>query len=377
MNNLDILNIRSNSFIRAASQLVSRYLIGYLLGIFFLSIAHIYVTPAGGPISHGAGYAWLAQNPFNFAQGHELQNRILTPIMAHYVGMSAPLQFIMFMNMICAFFIATAYVACRYEGLPPKIAALASAIFTFSSPVLFQIHYAGFTDITSYALVFLAILTVQGRFLWALFLALAILNHERNLFVYPWFLFYYFLRNDRRFLRTAWAVILMVVSLVPWRLYVQMVASYKAPAFSAEHYLSLNWWGTFGSISAHLYTGFFQTFKLMWALPAYALMIHIRRKNLAEVVLYFMIVTSAFMTLFLGTDTSRYLSISFPVIWFGFLTLAKEWEAPTFYRRVPHLFLLNLFVPQYYVGQNREFRFHSLPASWLWKKLFAVVTWEF
>lgn len=366
-----------NSFILAAAQLIYRYLIGYLLAIFLLSIAHIYVTPAEGPVAHGAGYAWLAQDPFNFAQGHELQNRILTPLMAHYAGIKTPLQFIMFMNLICAFFIATSYVACRYESLSPKIAVLCSAIFTFSLPVLFQIHYAGYADITSYALVFLAILTVQGRFLWALFLALAILNHERNLFVYPWFLLYYYLRNDRSILRTACAMILMALSLLPWRLYVQMVASYKAPAFSVEHYLNLNFGGTFGSISAHLYSGFFQTFKLMWALPAYALVIHIRKKNFAEVLLYCLIVASAFTNLFIATDTSRLLCISFPVIWFGFLTLAKEWGAQTFYQRVLHLFLLNLFVPQYYVGQNHEFRFHSLPASWLWKNIFAVVTWEF
>ena len=303
------------------------------------------MTPALSPINHGEGYAFLAHYPFDFAGGNALQNRILTPLIAHYVGIRTAFMFIMFLNAICAFFAATAYVACRDEELPPQIAALAAAIFTFSSPVLFQIHYAGYTDITSYALVFLAMLTARGRFLWALFLALAMLNHERNLFVYPWFLFYYFLRNDRRFLRTAYAGTLMVLSLVPWRLYVQMVASYKAPAFSVEHYLNLNFGGTFGSISAHLYSGFFQTFKLMWALPAYAIIIHARRKNFAEIALYFMIVGSAFLNLFLATDTSRLLSISFPVIWLGFITLAKEWEAPTFYRRVALLFLLNLFVP--------------------------------
>ena len=334
------------------------------------------MTPALSPINHGEGYAFLAHYPFDFAGGNALQNRILTPLIAHYVGIRTAFMFIMFLNAICAFFAATAYVACRDEELPPQIAALAAAIFTFSSPVLFQIHYAGYTDITSYALVFLAMLTARGRFLWALFLALAMLNHERNLFVYPWFLFYYFLRNDRRFLRTAYAGTLMVLSLVPWRLYVQMVASYKAPAFSVEHYLNLNFGGTFGSISAHLYSGFFQTFKLMWALPAYAIIIHARRKNFAEIALYFMIVGSAFLNLFLATDTSRLLSISFPVIWLGFITLAKEWEAPTFYRRVALLFLLNLFVPQYYVGQQHEYRFHSMPASWLWKKLFGVNTWE-
>ncbi len=371
-----MLNTKCNSILISAERILSRYIVGYLLAIIFLSIAHIYVTPAQGPIIHGEGYAWLAQNPFDFARGHELQNRILTPLMAHYVGIRTPFMFMMFINMICAFFIATAYVACRHEELPPQIAALAAAIFAFSSPVFFQIHYAGYTDITSYALVFLAILTVRRRFLWALFLMLAMLNHERNIFVYPWFIFYYFLRNDRRFLRTAWAGTMMVLSLVPWRLYVQMVASYKAPALSVDHYLDLNWWGTFGSISAHLYTGFFQTFKLMWALPAYAIIIHARRKDFAEIALYCMIVGSAFIALFFATDTSRLLSISFPVIWLGFIALAKEWDAPTFYRRVALLFLLNLFVPQYYVGQQREYRFHSLPASWLWNKLFAVVTWE-
>jgi hypothetical protein len=373
---MDTLDTTLNATLLTLERVLSRYVVGALLACIFLSLAHVYVTPALSPINHGQGYAVLAHHPFDFAKGHALQNRILTPLVAHYVGIRTGFMFIMFLNAICAFFAATAYVACRHEELPPQIAALAAAIFTFSSPVLFQIHYAGFTDITSYALVFLAVLTVRGRFLWALFLALSLLNHERNLFVYPWFLFYYFLRNDRRVLRTAGAGALMLLSLVPWRLYVQMVASYKTPEFSADHYLGLNWWGTFGTTSAHLYTGFFQTFKLMWALPAYAIIIHARKKNFAEIALYCMIVGCAFMNLFLATDTSRLLCISFPVIWLGFITLAKEWDAPTFYRRVALLFLLSLFVPQYYVGQHREYRFHSLPASWLWLKLFDVGTWE-
>ena len=87
------------------------------------------MTPALSPINHGEGYAFLAHYPFDFAGGNALQNRILTPLIAHYVGIRTAFMFIMFLNAICAFFAATAYVACRDEELPPQIAALAAAIY--------------------------------------------------------------------------------------------------------------------------------------------------------------------------------------------------------------------------------------------------------
>jgi hypothetical protein len=130
------------------------------------------------------------------------------------------------------------------------------------------------------------------------------------------------------------------------------------------------------SVAANLYTGCFQAFKLFWAIPLYATVVHIKRRDFAEITLYVSIVLCAGAQLGLANDTSRLMSSAFPVIWLGFLTLAKRWEPLMAQKVFVNLFLLNLFVPQYYVGQNVEMRFYSVPWSWLLKSFFGINTWR-
>jgi hypothetical protein len=279
-------------------------------------------------------------------------------------------------NGIGALFLAAIYVAARREDLPPFTAMLGASIMAFSVPVLFFVHFAGYTDITSYLLTFLAILTVRCRVAWAAFLALSLLNHERNFFNYPWFLLFYHLRNQRSILKTAAAIVLMALSVAPWLWYVTLTASYKPTQYSVSYYLSLNPLGMLNLTAARFYTGFFQAFKLFWAIPAYALIQLARRRQFSEIFLYVLIVMSACAQLCFAHDTSRLLSSAFPVVWFGFLTLAKDGNAALVRRAFLHLFIINLFVPQYYVGQKTEIRFYSMPSSWFLLKYFGINTWK-
>lgn len=356
---------------------LSTFVTGILLASALLSLAHVYVTPASGPVNHGQGYADLAQEPFNFLAGQVLQNRILTPLAAHYLLPNDPGRYFIFLvDGIGILFIALLYLNARKERLSPTTATLGAAIMTFSAPILFFIHFAGYTDVTGYLLIFLAMLSVRNNFIWPWLLGLALLNHERNFFMFPWFLFYYYLRNDRNFYRLALAILLTGLSALPWFWYVQHVASFKAPQLSPSYYLNLSVFEMLRSIAANFYTGCFQAFKLFWAIPIYATVAHLQKRQFAEIILYALIVMCAVAQLGFANDTSRLVSSAFPVIWLGFITLAKEWEYTWANRALPHLFLLNLFVPQYYVGQNVEMRFYSAPWSWILQTIFGINTWR-
>ncbi|MEY4670102.1 MAG: hypothetical protein RL518_2801 [Pseudomonadota bacterium] len=356
---------------------LSKVLTSILVAGILFALANVYVTPAPGPVNHGQGYADLAHEPFNFMAGNALQNRILTPLVAHYLFPSNPRGFFaLFVKGIGTLFIALMYLSTRKEGLSPTFATLIAAIMTFSAPTLFFIHFAGYPDVTSYLLVFLAMLFVRNNLLWPLFLSLALLNHERNFFMFPWFLVYYYLRNNRSFHRTGVAIILMGLSAVPWFWYVQYVASFKPPQLSASHYLNLSFFSMLSSTAANLYTGCFQAFKLFWAIPLYATFVLLQKRQFAEISLYVLIVLCAGAQLAVANDTSRLVSSAFPVIWLGFLTLAKNWQPKTTQVALAHLFLLNLFVPQYYVGQNVEIRFYSVPWSWLLQSFFLINPWR-
>ncbi len=356
---------------------LSKLVCGLILGCISLALANIYVTPPGRVVNHGQGYLDLTMTPFNFQSGSALQNRILTPLIGHYLlpTISAD-SFIWLVNGIGVLFLAMIYVAARREDLSPFTSLLGASIMGFSAPVLFFVHFAGYTDITSYLLTFLAILTVRYRVLWMIFLGLSLLNHERNFFNYPWFLAFYYLRNHHSILKALRAAVLMGISALPWLWYVSLTASYKPPEYSVSYYLTLNPWNMLTLTAANFYSGFFQAFKLFWAIPAYAIAQLARRREYGEICLYVMIVVSACAQLCLAHDTSRLISSAFPVVWFGFITLAKHGEVTLTIKALAHLFILNLFVPQYYVGQNVEIRFYSVPWSWFLQRYFANNTWR-
>ena len=106
-------------------------------------------------MNHGQAYADLAREPLNFLAGHALQNRILTPLVAHYLLPSDPGRYFIFLvDGISILFIALLYLNARKERLSPSTATLGAAIMTFSAPILFFIHFAGYTDVTGYLLIF-------------------------------------------------------------------------------------------------------------------------------------------------------------------------------------------------------------------------------
>lgn len=368
-----------DSVITRAEKRVSTAVVSIFVGVVLMGLTHLYVAHAPFALGHGGGYFNLSVTPFNFQSGGALQNRILTPLLAHYsyfLPFFRNHDYVLFLDIIGSLFLCLVYIATRREGLSPWLSVMAAAVMAFSAPILFFLRFVGYTDITSYTLIFLAMMTVRNNLIWPWMLALSLFNHENNFFAFPWFGLFYYLRNERKISRSLIAALLMGVAVLPWYWWVSYVASQKPPTYTVSYYLSLSVMSQLGIVAANMYTGFFQAFKLFWVLPAYAMWVHLRQRNFAEAMLYLMIVGCATAQLCLAFDTSRLFTAAFPVIWLGFVTLAKNVEKGMFVKYMSHLFVINIFVPQYYVGADKLIQFYSPAGGWILKKFFNINIWE-
>jgi hypothetical protein len=357
------------------SKLTS-YGVGILVGAVLLAAAHIYINPVLAPVYHGVNYTQLSNNPFNFTANNPVQNRILTPLVAHYLGFTGP-HYMNFIRVIGVLFLAAVYIAARHRSIPAVNAFLGSSIFAFTLPIINFIRFPGYTDITSYLCIFLAMVTVQRLWLWPIFLALAVLNHESNIFVLPWFFLFHAISNKGRWLTIAASAAALALTVVPWYLWIMYAKKLSAPEYSPEFYLNAHLWGKFSTVAARYYSGLFATFKILWILPALAVWWALsKRQNLIEalstVALYIAIVACATGQLFLAHDTSRLLTLAFPAVWLGFLQLNQQLSASKSAYVLAWLILINLFIPNYMCGTNYDpvFLLHSAPGSWILRHYF-------
>lgn len=351
-----------------------RGLVATLVATLLLVLAHLYVTPGKGLTNEGSQYAQLSLHPLDIATPQPQQTRILTPLLAHYayfLPLFPSQDFVLLTDLIGIVFLGVLYAGTRSQGLSPITATMGAAIMAFSAPILLPIYFPGSIEVTSYLFVFLAMYTVRNNLVWPWMLASALLNHENTLFALPWFLFFYHLRNDRKVLRTLGAIPLVVLSALPWYWVTQAVSSHGGVTSSFAFLLNAPPpKEMFRLVALNFYHGSFQAFKLFWALPAYAIVIHLKERNFSEILLYVTIVLCCVAQVCVSSEVTRLLASAFPVIWLGFVTLARSIETALFHKVMAHLFVINLLVPQFYLGKDKPIRLYSVPEAWALRKFF-------
>jgi hypothetical protein len=367
------LAIQIDSQLTFLERTLGVFLTALLVGTTLSALARLYVTSEPNPIGDGVEYAAMAIDPFNFEDGRPLRHRILTPLIAHYtyeVPFFPRQNFILCLNFIGVLFLGLIYIAARQERLTPTTSVMAVGVMSFSAPLLFSIHCAGYTDITSYVLLFMTMRAVRNNLVWPLTLLLALLNNENNLFVFPWFLLFYYLRNDRRVIRAIGAGVLMSVIVGIWYYWMQYVASCKGSTYSLSQFFNQSLNEMITLVALTFYSGLFQAFKLFWGIPVYAIGAHIREKHFSEICLYVLIVACAGAQIFTSSDTSRLFAMAFPAIWLGFLTLARRWGESAFQTLMVPGFLIQLFIPQSYIAKGKEQLLYGLAMIWLLRTFF-------
>jgi hypothetical protein len=206
--------------------------------------------------------------------------------------------------------------------------------------------------------------------------ALALLNHEHCAFALPFVLLRPQLgENSAR--KLILRGICLGIAFVPFLLYRRMVYTQVAVSpFPLSMYLE--WFRSFYAlrrVARLLPIGIFEAFRLIWFVPLVAGYGLWNRRQTWGVAWMCLVFLCALSQLLFATDTSRYLGLAFPVVLYGLEVLGTQLTEKDFAKWAGFLFLLNLFVPVYYVGQSRMIPLYPLPLSFVLQAL-GIDAWE-
>lgn len=367
--------LRIDHFAESLERRLGSFGAGLVGGAVLLSFAAIYTTPAYQVINNGTYYAAMAIDPFAFADGNPFRHRILSSLIAHYLHLRGP-SFIWFPILVSILFLGSIYSCFRQWQFSRSESWLVASLMAFSSPILFLLHFQGYTDVLSQLLLFLCYVFRGRRLIWSSLLGLALLNHESSAFSAPWILFFAarstFLKAGPLGRRAASAGLLMdllalVLAFVPLAL-LKVLAPLPSSPWEDGSYqgvIRLIQWNI-GSIARMAWLGVFEAFKLFWFLPLLA--IARAPKGAGKLLIAGLVLTfcAGALQLLISHDTSRHMGYSFMTILLGAKYLKEvSPDRERFARNLLLLVAANLLVPQYYVGQHRAWPFLPLPVSLL------------
>jgi hypothetical protein len=332
--------------------------------------ASIYVRPATKCVVHGASYANLAENPFNFEGENALAFRILTPLISYLLGLRGNL--ILITNLLmAALLLVGIYRYFRAHAPRPSDALVAAAVLTFSLVTLTTVYYGGYTDSATYLIIFLMWIMRRWRPVFYLLFFLGLLNHESLLFLIPWFAYLSSEVSSSRKKLVADLLIGFGLTVVAYGLFREWIASHRMVKFSIEYYLNpllqdpLHW---FRKSYSYQGLGLFTVFKVMWVFPVMAALSLWRRRQQRDVFSMALLLACSLSQLVVAFDSSRMLTLGFMVMVIALehLFLVNPYR---FRELVGWIFLANLAVPQLYTARNIIEVMRSLPGDLLFRLL--------
>lgn len=328
--------------------------------------AAIYVRPAIRCGALGAMYARMATAPFAADPENLVAFRVLTPLLSYLVGLRGDLIIITNLTMAAAL-LACVYVWFRRHSPQPGDALLATIVIAFSLVTLTTIYHGGYTDSTTYLLVFCMWWLRRRRVLFYALLFVALLNHESVAVLIPWFVFLSYTESPSRRRWLADTVVGLGIVFAAFAGYRAWMLSRMEIQFTTGHYLRplledpLHW---FRRSSPYQLLGLFTVFKLAWIFPIIAIVSHGRRREWHAIVSMVLILGGAFMMLFVAYDSSRMFTLAFPVMILALKHIvvvnpfgARRWMSA--------VIVLNLLVPPWFTAADKVEIMHSTVAKLL------------
>jgi len=341
---------------------LGRFGTGLLLAVLFLLAACIYVTPELHPVFSGKDYAQYSKNPFDWKTPGGLRSRLLTPLIGWAVGLRGERFIVLPVLFGLAFLIAVYLTARSRFGWSPAESCAATAVVAFSTPILSTLRFPGYVDTTTDLLILLAFLTTANAG-WAVFLGLALLNHEGAIVTAPWLAF---LAAGRRpgAMKLMQVVALLVLASAPAMLYHQFLISHGLMPMSEGYYFR---WkkvvGTLALSGEYLAFGIFEGFKLFWFFPIAAMIAYAGERRYYELAAMCLLVGGALSQFLFVSDISRLVGIAFPAILIGMNECRRQLK--NFRSWAWGIFCFNIFVPQFYVAQSQAIPLSPLPVKLL------------
>ncbi len=352
--------------------------IGAMAAIAFglLVAASVYVRPAVATVALGRHYAHLSEDFFGNFISSVVSHRFLTPLISYLLGLRGEL--IIVTNLIFALLLlALVYGYFRKHAPQPGDALLAVIVIAFSLTTLTTIYYGGYTDSLTYVLIFAVWWRRRQRSLFYLFFFLGLLNRESIAFLVPWFAYVRLMESDNRKWEALELVLSFAFALGGYYLLREWMAVYSVEGFSARFYLEpllqdpLHWIRQSYKCWA---VGLFTIFKALWIFPLMAAVSMWRNGNYRDLFSMFLLMTCASLQLVIAFDTSRMLTMAFPVMILSLVHLMKH-NPMRFRERAGWILILNLLIPQLYTAKNLIVFVHSLPVNTVLMLFFEKRAW--
>jgi len=330
--------------------------ISLLLAALLMGCAILYVGFSQLPVYHGIYYAELASDPFQ--AGNPNAYRILTPLAAYLTFLRGD-RIIILNALVALVLLALVYHFARKRQYSPSLSLAMTAMLALTMPTLFTLFYGGYTDSTSYLLIFLMLICSKRPAWFWLLLLLGLLNRESVIFLLPFFLLLHWhsLKSNRAFIKSAlYGLVVVFASYFLFRLFISSRAGVvkHSASFYLEPLIKDPFYWLRQSAGAYP-QGFFSAFKLFWILPLVALFFAARRRDYFTLLLIVAPIICAAAQSLIAVDTSRMIAMSFPALLISFAVIRKETGDAALSACMILLVALNLFVPQYYVTANNIF----------------------
>ena len=333
-----------------SEALIGQFLTALISCLVLIGISILYGAPVWEAYFHGETFSRMSEMPWKLSAEIALQYRILSPMLGYFFLLRGP-DFMWFMMAMGLLFLVLVYLLSRKKGLNPLEAYGVCALMALSTPILFVLHYPGYTDLTTYIFVVLIIMYKDKKWLCYLLTAIAFFNHEFIAFLIPWIAF--LLNNNvlrsKKYFENLFILLLVSLPYLFFRIYVsrQVHVEYGLGYyFNAE-----NIFWTLDHVKKLFLLGFFEAFKLFWLLPVLAIIYERKKKNSSLLITSFLIIGGTLLQLLIASDTSRLIGLAFPVILLGAYIMKEQW-GEAFAKRLWLLVLINLFIPSYYIGQE-------------------------
>jgi hypothetical protein len=312
-------------------------------------------------VHHGNEYTMLSEQPFNFEQNNDLQLRILSPLTAYFLFMRGSL-FKYFMLAILCFFLMMVYLLFRKKDFSIAESLGMTAILAFSTLSFHQFYFPAYTDPGSYLLILLFLMSYRNGFASTLLLSLMLFNHESTIFLFP---FFFLLKADGKLdagnlLRIS---LQFVLAFIPYYLYRKFIESHVELNFTLSYYFdpaNMQW--TRDHVLPNLAKGIFQSFRIAWIIPLVAICIDVYEKRFKELSLMLFVIIFVMLQFFVAYDISRLAGLAFPAIISGSIRMRDFLGTKKFTITLAIIFILNLFIPSYYVGALEPFPYGT---GWL------------
>ncbi len=332
-----------------------------LFATMLLCVAALYSAPAIRLVNHGILYGEASRAPFE-ASASPIRFRPLAPVLAYCMFLRGD-AFIVLPLLAGIGFLAVVMRGYRRSGFAGSECVAMGSLLAFSSPILFTLHFAGYVDTLSYLVLAIAMIFAGSDLVVGACVALAILNHEANAFLLPWLVWH----TGRR--REGWArrarLGVSIAAALFLAAYVRAVIARHAPiTWTPGFYLNAPYLRENALLNVRgAWLGLFMAFKCLWVLPLLAGVDQWAKGRRAEVASLLLATLGGVATLIITSDESRLPAIAFPAILSGAALLREVVAPPIFGRVLWALLLVNLLVPQYYVGQSRPVVLYPLPVA--------------